>query len=199
MSLLVQVLGDWQTGASTNTEIIEIAAFTTDGLVVGYGSANVSREESLIGLAVWGDDPTTEKIDGCRDSERLNVRGWRNGAEFQADFDWVEGEAVYATDGFTYAKMSTAESLPVEFALEKPYPNPFNSTVVISYALPSASAVEFVVTDVAGREQFRWGKEIVAAGRHRFEWNGGMVSTGIYFVTMRAGEFKRTEKLLLVK
>jgi len=208
MSVLVRIQGNWQMGESANgipiaasngSDVVELAAFTPAGLCIAYGSAIISEGEDLVGFAVWGDDLTTENIDGCHEGEKLVIRAWCDGVEFQTSFTCIDGEAVYSTDGFAYGELTIANALPVEFSLAKPYPNPFNSTVVISYALPRESAVEFIVTDVSGREQLHWKKDVVAAGRHRFDWNGTAISTGIYFVTMRAGEFKRTEKLLLVK
>ena len=178
---------------------IELAAFTSKGLVVGYALASVSGDSALIGLSIWGDDPTTAAVEGCVEGESLLIRGWQDGAEFEATVKWVEGESEYATDGFAYGELMLDGSLPVSFALEKPYPNPFNSTVVIVYALPMASDVDFVVTDITGREMFRSSEEMVAAGRHRLSWSGESLSTGLYIITMHAGQFKQSEKLVLVK
>ena len=45
----------------------------------------------------------------------------------------------------------TSLTIPGEFKLHCPYPNPFNSNVKIEYELPIESSVNILVTDLTGR------------------------------------------------
>lgn len=84
------------------------------------------------------------------------------------------------------------------------YPNPFNPSTTVHLDLARDAAVTATVYDVRGRQVRRLVDERLAAGRHALEWNGQdqqgrQVSSGVYFVEVRAGEVRRLEKLTLVK
>ena len=98
----------------------------------------------------------------------------------------------------------TAPELPLDFALAQPYPNPFNSSVVIPFALPSATDVRITVFDVLGREVTTLLHRTLEAGRHQAYWHGTdkdevAVASGAYFFRMETGDFVSTRKALLLK
>jgi PKD repeat protein len=97
-----------------------------------------------------------------------------------------------------------AEALPTEFALEGNYPNPFNPTTTIRFALPEASAVRLTVYDILGREVARVLDITLPAGRHEAIWDGrsdagATVSSGTYLLRMIAGSFSSTTRMVVVK
>jgi FlgD Ig-like domain len=105
-----------------------------------------------------------------------------------------------ALDGLTLQ----AEALPTEFALEGNYPNPFNPTTTIRFALPEAALVRLSVYDMLGREVARVFDSELPAGRHEATWNGRTdagttVSSGAYLLRMSAGEFSATMRMVVVK
>ncbi|MEE9554988.1 MAG: T9SS type A sorting domain-containing protein [candidate division Zixibacteria bacterium] len=89
--------------------------------------------------------------------------------------------------------------LPVEFALMGSYPNPFNATVTIEYALPEQSKVSIDIFDLLGRKIDTIVDETRQAGYHQASWNAGQNSTGVYFYSIKAGDFNDTKKMLLLK
>ena len=99
----------------------------------------------------------------------------------------------------------TADSLPQEFALEAAYPNPFNASVQIPFAVwqPNTS-VELTVHDVLGRTVRTLTAGTVAAGRHVLHWDGRnaageTVGNGAYLVQLRAGSQRVVGKVMLIK
>jgi hypothetical protein len=93
---------------------------------------------------------------------------------------------------------------PSRLALEN-YPNPFNPTTIIRYALPEPAAVTLEVFDVAGRlvQTLVRGKKR-PAGVFEAEWNGTdsagrPVSSGVYFYRLHAGTESLTRKAVLLK
>jgi hypothetical protein len=105
-----------------------------------------------------------------------------------------------ALDGLTLQ----AEALPTEFALEGNYPNPFNPTTTIRFALPEASAVRLTVYDILGREVARVLDITLPAGRHEAIWDGrsdagATVSSGTYLLRMTAGSFSDVTRMVVVK
>jgi Leucine-rich repeat (LRR) protein len=95
-------------------------------------------------------------------------------------------------------------ALPIVYALEPPYPNPFNSEVVLKYALPEGGDVELVVYNALGQVVHRLADGYRSADYYQTVWNGkdeaGMqVATGMYVIKMQAGEFAQVRKVALVK
>ncbi len=94
--------------------------------------------------------------------------------------------------------------LPESFILSQNYPNPFNAGTSIRFELPSASDVELSVYDLLGRKVIVMLNEYLPAGSHLVTWDGrsgdgNMMATGVYFYRLRAGDFDKTKKMILVK
>ncbi len=100
--------------------------------------------------------------------------------------------------------------IPQAFALESNYPNPFNPTTTIKYALPKASFVTLVIYDLRGNEVTRWVMANEAAGYKRKTWqgtdkNGKRVPAGVYLYKLTAKShesgqmYTETKKMILLK
>ena len=117
-------------------------------------------------------------------------------------------EIVY-TYAVTDANGATAslslQTLPTSFSLTDNFPNPFNPTTTIQYALPQAADVELTVYNVVGQVVRTLVAEHQSAGRYAVEWdatddNGHSLSSGMYFYRLEAGgEFREVKKMLLLK
>ncbi len=79
------------------------------------------------------------------------------------------------------------------------HPNPCNPRTTLRYSLPEASEVTIVVADVNGRCRSEPVASMKAAGEHEWVFDGSDLASGIYFVSLRTGEFVRTEKVILLK
>ncbi len=89
--------------------------------------------------------------------------------------------------------------IPTEFYLSEAYPNPFNSTMHIRFALPVFSSVAFRIIAETGSEIYRMNRGY-SAGSHRFSFNAEKMPTGIYFIQVDAGNYgKYFRKSLLIK
>ncbi len=96
-------------------------------------------------------------------------------------------------------KAGIEPSLPLEFSLLPPSPNPFNPAAALCFRLPVASPVKIAVYDVNGREAALLTEGFFPAGSHQVEWNAAGNPSGVYFAIMNAGDFKQVRKLLLLK
>ena len=97
------------------------------------------------------------------------------------------------------------QTLPTAFSLADNFPNPFNPTTTIKYALPQAADVELTVYNVVGQPVRTLVAEHQNAGRYVLEWDatndsGYSLSSGMYFYRLQAGgEFHEVKKMLLLK
>ena len=98
----------------------------------------------------------------------------------------------------------TIQDVPEEFALEANYPNPFNPTTTIQFALPEAASVTLEVFDAMGRRVATLVNRQMAAGRYQADWNGrndagSSVASGMYLYRIKAGNFVQSHTMLLMK
>ena len=89
--------------------------------------------------------------------------------------------------------------LPKEFSLSQNFPNPFNPSTVINYALPKDSDVKLIIYNLKGQvvENLINGKQ--NAGYKSIKWNGGNSASGLYIYRLTAGDFVQTRKMVLLK
>ncbi len=90
------------------------------------------------------------------------------------------------------------------FRLDQAYPNPFNPSTNIRFAVPRSDRVSVRIYDVAGRLVKVLVDEHRSAGEHAVVWRGRdgadrLVAAGVYFVRLKTGRFTTARPLTLVK
>ena len=98
----------------------------------------------------------------------------------------------------------TLNDVPAEFALDNNYPNPFNPTTTVPFALPESANVRLIVYDAMGRQVATLVDASLNAGRHEAVWNarndaGDRVASGLYLIRMTAGSFNAVRQIVLLK
>lgn len=90
-------------------------------------------------------------------------------------------------------------AVPTAYALDQNYPNPFNPTTMIEFALPKTGEVHLKVYDILGRVVTELISDNLSAGYHKIEFNASNLASGIYFYSLKAGDFVAVKKLMLIK
>jgi hypothetical protein len=101
-------------------------------------------------------------------------------------------------DLFTKVK-DTEAGIPKKFQLYQNFPNPFNPTTTIQFALPKKAKVLMTLYDILGREVTTLVSEEREAGIHQVVFDATELSSGIYFYRIQADQFHQTKKLIVVK
>ena len=78
-------------------------------------------------------------------------------------------------------------------------PNPFNPTTSITFTIPSAGHVTVDVYNVAGQKIDTLVNDMMSTGRHSVVRDASGFSNGVYFNTVKAGDFSKTMKMTLLK
>ena len=114
---------------------------------------------------------------------------------------WLQSlERVRSTgETCTATAIENIAAFPTVFALEANYPNPFNPTTHIRYALPQPAAVRLSIYNVSGRLVEVIVSAEQAAGWHEVTFEAGGLPSGIYFYQFEAGAFRETKPMLLAK
>ena len=76
---------------------------------------------------------------------------------------------------------------------------PFNASTTISYEMQNAGQVSLNVYDVTGRLVKTLVDGRVTAGEHKVSFDGSHLASGTYFVSLKAGDYKVSKKMTLIK
>ncbi|MBK8550423.1 MAG: T9SS type A sorting domain-containing protein [Ignavibacteria bacterium] len=141
------------------------------GFVEGQGSTNQSHEYNF----------EDRKLSAGKYKYRLRQ------TDFSGNYEYynLNSEVVIGT--------------PEKYELSQNYPNPFNPVTHLEFGIPDLGFVTLKVYDITGREVKTLVKEIKPAGRYSLTFDGSNLSSGIYFYTLTAGEFKQTKRMMILK
>ena len=122
-----------------------------------------------------------------------------NGASCQFALD-----DIYWSGGGALITVLNKNILSDEFIVNDNYPNPFNPVTSITYQIPFDADVNITIYDMNGRviKTLLDGKQ--SAGHKSILWNAKdnkneLVSAGIYLYTIKAGNYRKTRKMVLIK
>ena len=134
-------------------------------------------------------------------------------AELAEELGWslsvIADKAEQQAGGRTQAPSSAVASALGEtvttYTLEAAYPNPFNPSVAVPFAVREAAHVEIELYDVLGRRVAVLANSLFDAGRHTIRFDGSNLASGIYVLRAvmgpEAGGTPRsfTQRLTLLK
>jgi uncharacterized Fe-S center protein len=95
--------------------------------------------------------------------------------------------------------VSENQDIPKKFTLNPAYPNPFNSSTIISYYLNSASFVELSIYNLKGQRVDCICKEKQNAGQYSYKWNPNSTGTGMYFIKLKADSYTDMKRCIYLK
>jgi hypothetical protein len=173
------------------------------------------------GGGIWIDSLACPIIGGCEDYANniylneavLGVQVFRygNGEIINAQYNYLGNcppswDEVYPTDQFDFSYCLDNPTridflknitLPNEYNLSQNYPNPFNPSTTIRYYLHKSSYILLKIYNLSGQEIETLVNGFQTKGEYEKTWQPKGLYSGIYFYRLQAGEFSKTEKLIL--
>jgi Zn-dependent metalloprotease len=137
-----------------------------------------------------------------------------NGRAYEYDPSTSSWANLTGTNNYTLFMRATVKSfttdveidtrVPAKFDLSQNYPNPFNPSTTIKYALPKSTPVSMIVYDINGNKVAELVNNNQNAGTYSVTWNGkndkgNSVASGIYYCKTIAGDYVKTNKMILMK
>jgi hypothetical protein len=95
--------------------------------------------------------------------------------------------------------VSNSNEVPNSYSLAQNYPNPFNPVTHIKFSIAREGTVTLKVFDVLGNEVSVIANGFMKAGIYNAEFDASAFSSGVYFYSLKAGDFTSTKKMLIVK
>jgi hypothetical protein len=111
----------------------------------------------------------------------------------------------------TTSVQNTPEQIPVTFKLGQNYPNPFNPLTTIPFTVIGSQFIvhrpghtSLVIYNILGQKVRTLVDEEKSPGNYQVIWDrkdqrGNEVSSGIYFYQLKAGNYKETRKMSLLR
>ena len=100
---------------------------------------------------------------------------------------------------FTLSNAMKAKQMKSEYKLNQNFPNPFNPTTQITYFIPKNGNVNISIYNINGQLVKELVNEFKTSGEYKVDFDGSLIASGVYFYTIRSGEFTDTKRLTLVK
>jgi photosystem II stability/assembly factor-like uncharacterized protein len=169
-------------------------------------SSSLPRQHVRVTLHEEGERPAGFKLFVLDEDERVAVP--LTGMTFSIQLNDARSprtlRLIIGTDEFAERVRNGVSLTPLEYALEQNYPNPFNPTTTIRYSLKQQSSVQVELFNVLGQRIRTLVRDQQPAGVYRVTWDGTddagvQVSSGMYIVRLRAGEFTASKKVMLLR
>lgn len=123
---------------------------------------------------------------------------------------WIgtrDGLVVYREGGVILSNIEYGHGggeIPSSFRLYQNYPNPFNPITNISYSVSERSHIILSIFNVRGHKVRTLVDGIKNVGYYTVRWNApdeqwGSITSGVYFLRLKAGENIETKKMLFLK
>jgi hypothetical protein len=101
--------------------------------------------------------------------------------------------------GFTSDIIGRNTNLPRKIYLLRNYPDPFNASTTIEFALPEAAEVQLSVYNLLGQKIEILFDGRKPAGEHSLTWDAGDLPSGVYFARLEMEGNSRNMKMVLLK
>ena len=118
------------------------------------------------------------------------------GSQYNDQYQLLVG---YQSDITTVVGVDDDILVAERFELIPAYPNPFNPTTKISFAIDSPSDIQLDIYDVNGKLIDTILKGYYQSGINGIEWNASEFASGMYFVHLVKQGKRRTQKVMLLK
>lgn len=161
-------------------------------------------EKYIVFLTIYGNENESSEIQFHVYSEEHDEVLYAPGTLiFQLNDIIGSLEEPYVWDA-RYLEAGDPGFIPGVFSLSQNYPNPFNPVTIISFGIPRASDVTITIYDILGKKVSMVVNQSMEPGSYIKAWDsknefGDPVAAGIYFYQIRAGEFTKTRKMILLK
>ena len=140
--------------------------------------------------------------------EDFNIHTWDDNKIYNSIMNIISG--CTNSDSANYDPDATIDDGSCALAIESPifpdqngitstYPNPFNPITTINYVLLENTDVMLDVYDINGKQITSLVNAFQIAGYHNIRWNASSFPSGVYLINMESSNFKKVQKVVLVK
>jgi hypothetical protein len=209
------VVNDGQTDSETDLVSIFVQSpqeatedVITTVIEMNLGNWGKSLKAKLESIIVWLDINNTEDAIDQLEAFILAVKAQSGKkltdgqaseliATAQRIIDALENNNLGKAVNSEYIDMR--EPMPTEYLLKDNYPNPFNPTTIISYAIPNDGLVILDIYDVLGNKVAELENGYKSAGSYDYNFDASNLTSGLYIYSLRVNDYTAIKKMMLLK
>ena len=175
------------------------------GLYMANYAQDVDTPDSLLSWSFSVDDPTAISYSYSETTDSLEICSLGPVGTYHVYTTLTDDSGAYDQDTIVIhvelpAQVERiASGIPKKFDLLPNFPNPFNPTTTIRYQLPKAAFVEIRIFNLQGREVQQLMDAYQQAGYYQIQLDGKQMASGTYFCKIKAGDFVKVRKMILMK
>lgn len=175
------------------------------GLYMANYAQDVDTPDSLLTWSFSVDDPTAISYSYSETTDSLEICSLGPVGTYHVYTTLTDDSSAYDQDTIVVhvelpAQVERiASGIPKKFDLLPNFPNPFNPITTIRYQLPRAAFVEIRIFNMQGREVQRLVDVYQQAGYYRIQLDGKQMASGTYFCKIKADDFVKVRKMILMK
>jgi len=163
-----------------------------NAVVSGYAITDEKGNYSIEGLAPGTYTVTVDKLGYSETASKSTTVSYSTiGNPVNANVDFSIDEVTGVTQ--------TSTLQPTKFMLEQNFPNPFNPSTTINYALNQSGIVTLKVYNLLGQEVRTLVNGFQNAGSYHATFNAQGLSSGIYFYRLQSQNSIQTRKMILLQ
>ena len=132
----------------------------------------------------------------CKSGDTASIRFRLNTGFARADGWYIDNVAVDSAIP-NYVRISDEQ--PAEFFLAQNYPNPFSPSTSIQFMLPVSGTAHMDVYNSLGEKVASLIDGAVSAGSYAVNFDGTNLQPGVYFYSLRVGQFVSMKRMVLIK
>lgn len=186
---------NWDSLLSVPTNGFDIYCADFTSVDTGYVTGQIVMYKTTDGAISWVQEniPTNPPI-GAKNSIHFinNSTGW-----FCTSFGKIFKTTTGGEPIVSISPINT--NIPTKIELYQNFPNPFNPITTIKFDLPKKEFVTLKVYDISGREVAILLNDFKNAGSYIAGFDASHLSSGVYFYSIKAGSFKETKRMVLIK
>ena len=194
-NMTISVLADaWKTLPAIGDEI---AAYNSKGELVG--SAIYTDPVSVI--SVWGNDATTEKVDGLNNGEAMTFKLWSKRFNTTQELivkEWIEGANAYQTDAVYQIGAIEAVEYTTSINQLGVYPIPAKHELNVDLELGQSEAVTVSIYNLIGELMVTNSYEM-SKGINTLRLDIDILKDGVYLCKVNSGNNQMTRKFNVLK
>ncbi len=184
---------------------IDFANDTTFTLTMKNYASDIDTPDSLLNWNFMvGNDSLKLNYDAATTKLVLSAPGFSGKAQLICILNDDSAATVRDTILVTVSPATGVEDnlfaqIPKKYDLYQNFPNPFNPTTKIKFALPKADHVKIVVYNILGKKVATLLDAEKPAGYHIITFDGSRLASGIYFYQLQTKNFSKVKKFILLR
>ena len=181
----------------------EIGAYAGGQFV---GGAKITNTNSTLIIASGGFKTYGIEIDGYSIGDKIELRLWSNKLKKELRIDSEFDSPYFGVDQISTGTIDIIEmdAVPDQYLLGQNFPNPFNPSTQIEFAVPEETYINLSVYDIMGRHVKTLVDGKINIGYHQLVWDGtnsenNKVSASLYIYVLKNNKVTITKKMIMMK